>query len=173
MTSRPARPDPIEGGRTRRSRPARRSRSRSERRPAPPGASRTSTVVTISAPASPASAYCGSATPIDRVTSTATASQSASSWGAGATGGKATLASVGSESERRRAASAEPPATAAPAYRETLRTPWWWYPVALAVAIVLAAEFHIAGYSLTDWIPFCDPAAVLGRRSCGGSAGRG
>lgn len=39
-------------------------------------------------------------------------------------------------------------------YREKLRTPWWWYPLALAVAILLAAEFHIAGFALTDWIPF-------------------
>jgi hypothetical protein len=39
-------------------------------------------------------------------------------------------------------------------YRERLRTPWWWYPVALFVASLLAAEFHIAGYRLTDWIPF-------------------
>jgi len=42
----------------------------------------------------------------------------------------------------------------APDYRERLRTPWWWYPVALAVAVILSAEFHVAGYSLTDWIPF-------------------
>jgi hypothetical protein len=40
-------------------------------------------------------------------------------------------------------------------YRESLRTPWWWYPAALGVAAILAAEFHISGYSLTDWIPFC------------------
>jgi hypothetical protein len=46
------------------------------------------------------------------------------------------------------------PRTAALPYREKLRTPWWWYPVALAVAILLAAEFHIADYTLTDWIPF-------------------
>ncbi len=39
-------------------------------------------------------------------------------------------------------------------YREPLRTPWWWYLVAVGVACLLAAEFHIAGYRLTDWIPF-------------------
>ncbi len=39
-------------------------------------------------------------------------------------------------------------------YRETLRTPWWWYLVAVGVACLLAAEFHISGLRLTDWIPF-------------------
>ena len=39
-------------------------------------------------------------------------------------------------------------------YRETLRTPWWWYVVGLGVAALLAAEFHIGGLSLTDWIPY-------------------
>jgi hypothetical protein len=39
-------------------------------------------------------------------------------------------------------------------YRETLRTPWWWYLAALFVASLLAAEFHVAGFHLTDWIPF-------------------
>ncbi|HEV7191987.1 MAG TPA: DUF3093 domain-containing protein [Jatrophihabitantaceae bacterium] len=40
------------------------------------------------------------------------------------------------------------------AYSESLRTPWWWYLVAAGVAGLLAAEFHIAGFTLTDWIPF-------------------
>jgi hypothetical protein len=40
-------------------------------------------------------------------------------------------------------------------YRETLRTPWWWYIVAIGVACLLAAEFHISGLRLTDWIPYC------------------
>ncbi|MEP7019635.1 MAG: DUF3093 domain-containing protein [Pseudonocardiales bacterium] len=39
-------------------------------------------------------------------------------------------------------------------YRETLRAPWWWYVVALAIAVLLAAEFHVAGLPLTDWLPF-------------------
>jgi hypothetical protein len=39
-------------------------------------------------------------------------------------------------------------------YRETLRTPWWWYPIAIGVACLLAAEFHVAGLRLTDWVPF-------------------
>lgn len=45
-------------------------------------------------------------------------------------------------------------AAAPESYRETLYTPWWWYVVAAGVACVLAAEFHIAGLALTDWIPF-------------------
>jgi hypothetical protein len=45
-------------------------------------------------------------------------------------------------------------AAAAVVYRENLRTPWWWYLVALGVASLLAAEFHISGLRLTDWIPF-------------------
>lgn len=39
-------------------------------------------------------------------------------------------------------------------YRESLRTPWWWYLVALGVAVLFAAEFHVAGLRLTVWIPF-------------------
>jgi hypothetical protein len=39
-------------------------------------------------------------------------------------------------------------------YRERLHTPYWWYPVGLAVAVILAAEFHVSGYPLTDSIPF-------------------
>jgi hypothetical protein len=41
-----------------------------------------------------------------------------------------------------------------PVYRETLRTPWWWYLVGLVVASLLAGEFRIAGLHLTIWIPF-------------------
>ncbi|MEO8888872.1 MAG: DUF3093 domain-containing protein [Jatrophihabitantaceae bacterium] len=49
-----------------------------------------------------------------------------------------------------------PPNTDARAlsYCERLRTPWWWYLVAIGVGSILAAEFHIAGMSATDWIPF-------------------
>jgi hypothetical protein len=47
-----------------------------------------------------------------------------------------------------------PPAGGRVQYREPLRTPWWWYLVAVGVAGVLAAEFHVGGYTLTDWIPF-------------------
>jgi Protein of unknown function (DUF3093) len=48
-------------------------------------------------------------------------------------------------------------------YREPLRTPWWWYLVAVGVACLLAAEFHIAGLGLTDWVPYSAlvPLAVV------------
>lgn len=39
-------------------------------------------------------------------------------------------------------------------YRESLRVPWWWYVVALVVAGLLAAEFHISSVNLTDWLAF-------------------
>jgi hypothetical protein len=39
-------------------------------------------------------------------------------------------------------------------YQETWRTPLWWYPVAIFVAALLAAEFHVSGLPLTAWIPF-------------------
>jgi hypothetical protein len=51
------------------------------------------------------------------------------------------------------AASGEAASAALP-YRETLRTPWWWFLIAVGVACLLAAEFHISGLRLTDWIPF-------------------
>jgi hypothetical protein len=48
-------------------------------------------------------------------------------------------------------------------FREKLRPPLWWYPVALACAALLAAEFHIGGLPLTDWIPWATllPLSVL------------
>lgn len=45
-------------------------------------------------------------------------------------------------------------ASAGAAYRESLRTPAWWYLVALFVASLIAAEFHISGLSLSDWLSF-------------------
>jgi hypothetical protein len=41
------------------------------------------------------------------------------------------------------------------AYREVLRTPPWWYVVALGVAAILAGEFRIGGVDVTIWVPFC------------------
>lgn len=64
-------------------------------------------------------------------------------------GRKGTLDRVSNSSERPVAA----PGTTL--YREHLRTPWAWYPVALFVAGLLAAEFHVGHHTLTDWIPWC------------------
>jgi hypothetical protein len=41
-----------------------------------------------------------------------------------------------------------------PAFDERWGTPLWWYPVAIAVASILAAEFRVAAHDLTVWIPF-------------------
>jgi hypothetical protein len=53
--------------------------------------------------------------------------------------------------------------TAPVRYRERLRPPWWWYPIGILVAGLLAGEFHISGLPLTDWIPFgvLIPVAIL------------
>ena len=40
-------------------------------------------------------------------------------------------------------------------YRETLRTPWWWFVVALGVAGLLSVEMEISTLHLTDWIVLC------------------
>ncbi len=39
-------------------------------------------------------------------------------------------------------------------YRERLSAPAWWYPLAVVVAVVLGAEFHVAGVRLLDWVPY-------------------
>jgi len=39
-------------------------------------------------------------------------------------------------------------------YSERLRPPAWWYLAGLAIAAILAGEFHISGISITDWLSF-------------------
>ncbi len=39
-------------------------------------------------------------------------------------------------------------------YRESMRTPAWWYFVGLFVAALLAAEFHVSKINLTDYLAF-------------------
>lgn len=39
-------------------------------------------------------------------------------------------------------------------YHERLRVPFWWYLVAAFVASLLAAEFHMSGLRVTDWLPY-------------------
>ena len=69
------------------------------------------------------------------------------------TAGKVTLAVMSAGAERA-APSAGHSDQDAVSYRERLRTPWWWYPIALVVAALLAGEFHVSGLRLTDWIPY-------------------
>jgi hypothetical protein len=69
------------------------------------------------------------------------------------TAGKVTLANMSADAEHA-ARSAGSSNGDGSIYRERLGTPWWWYPVGLVVAGLLAAEFHVSGLSLTDWIPF-------------------
>jgi len=47
------------------------------------------------------------------------------------------------------------PEQPAPArFSEQLSTPLWWYPVAICIGAILAAEFRLADHALTVWIPF-------------------
>jgi hypothetical protein len=39
-------------------------------------------------------------------------------------------------------------------YREPLRPPWWWYPIAIGIAVLLGAEFHMSGVRILDWLPY-------------------
>ena len=39
-------------------------------------------------------------------------------------------------------------------YSEPLRTPWWWYLVGIGVAVILSAEFHVAGITAMNVIPY-------------------
>jgi len=58
---------------------------------------------------------------------------------------------------------AEPPAGMSGTYFERLRTPIWFYPSAVAVAILLGAEFAFAVKGWITWIPLLIllPACVL------------
>jgi hypothetical protein len=38
-------------------------------------------------------------------------------------------------------------------YTERLRTPWWWYLAAVAVALLLGAEFALAVSGWVTWVP--------------------
>ncbi|MCW2494619.1 DUF3093 domain-containing protein [Jatrophihabitans sp.] len=52
--------------------------------------------------------------------------------------------------------SSERPPASTQDYSEKLRTPLYWYVVALFVAALLVGEFHVAHHSfITDWIPGC------------------
>ena len=44
--------------------------------------------------------------------------------------------------------------TAAPAYRERLWVPLWWWPIGLAIAGLLAAEVHMGAQGIRAWLPY-------------------
>jgi hypothetical protein len=39
-------------------------------------------------------------------------------------------------------------------YREQLRVPWWWWPLALALASLIALEVNQGVRALPNWLPF-------------------
>lgn len=39
-------------------------------------------------------------------------------------------------------------------YRERLWVPWWWWPIGLGVAAVLAAEVNMSIIKLPTWMPY-------------------
>jgi hypothetical protein len=58
----------------------------------------------------------------------------------------------------------KPPARPSDAtYLERLRTPWWWYLGAIAVAVLLGAEFALAVSGWLSWVPLLIllPACLL------------
>lgn len=45
-------------------------------------------------------------------------------------------------------------AATTPTYRERLTVPWWWWPIAAALAVLLAAEFHLGYPGVRAWLPY-------------------
>lgn len=45
-------------------------------------------------------------------------------------------------------------------YRERLRVPWWWWPLGLAAAALIAYEVVLGVRGLPDWLPFTALFAV-------------
>jgi hypothetical protein len=56
----------------------------------------------------------------------------------------------------RRAADAEP------TFDERLAVPWWWWPLALGVAALLAAELHMGYPGLRAWLPYALIVPLVG-----------
>ncbi|MGH3857172.1 MAG: DUF3093 domain-containing protein [Pseudonocardiaceae bacterium] len=46
------------------------------------------------------------------------------------------------------------PPDAEPVFEEHLRVPWWWWPLAFAVATLLAAEVHMGYPGVRSWLPY-------------------
>ncbi len=45
-------------------------------------------------------------------------------------------------------------------YRERLWVPWWWWPIGLGLAAVLATEVNMGVRNLPDWLPYAFLAVV-------------
>ncbi|WP_077081666.1 DUF3093 domain-containing protein [Mycobacterium numidiamassiliense] len=45
-------------------------------------------------------------------------------------------------------------------YRERLWVPWWWWPLAFALAALISFEVNLGVKSLPDWLPFAVLFAV-------------
>ena len=65
-------------------------------------------------------------------------------------------------------------------YRERLWVPWWWWPLAFALAALIAFEVNLGVRSLPDWLPFATLFTVaagallwLGRMEIQVAAGAG
>ncbi|MDQ3886883.1 MAG: DUF3093 domain-containing protein [Actinomycetota bacterium] len=50
-----------------------------------------------------------------------------------------------------------------PDFTERLTVPWWWWPVGVAIATLLAAEVHLGQPGLRAWLPYAlsVPSALL------------
>src|SRR5919199_3047917 len=116
-----------------------------------PGSSTTACVVTRSAPASPGWQYPGIGTPGSiRVSRT---SRVAASIRSGHTGRETTLGRVPDrQPPDRRPAGSE--ATFDERFDERLSVPWWWWPLGLGVAALLAAEVHMGYSGIRAWLPY-------------------
>ena len=53
----------------------------------------------------------------------------------------------------RRAQGRQPPDTE-PVFDERLTVPWWWWPLGLGVAALLAAEVHMGYPGVRAWLPY-------------------
>jgi hypothetical protein len=62
------------------------------------------------------------------------------------------------------------PLDAEPVFDERLRVPWWWWPLGLGVAALLAAEVHMGYPGVRAWLPYLITvplaSAVLVRMGC-------
>src|SRR5690606_27790666 len=47
-----------------------------------------------------------------------------------------------------------PPTADAPTFSERMWVPWWWWPIGLGVAALLAAELHMGAPGMYAWLPY-------------------